>query len=81
LRPSSSEAKVNVGAKAVANVKDNLSIRLPVKKMYCTKCKKLVRGQAQNPAKATQITCGKCGLVLWVWKNISWRSPGNGVNG
>jgi hypothetical protein len=53
--------------------------RLPIKKIYCTKCKKLVKGQIQNSGDTKQIICPTCNLHLWVWGNISWTSAKSGV--
>jgi DNA-directed RNA polymerase subunit RPC12/RpoP len=51
-------------------------MRMPVKKIYCSKCQRLVRGQSEGSNGSTQISCPRCGLRLWFWGSISWRSKG-----
>ena len=51
-------------------------IRPPLKKIYCSKCQRLVRGQLQGSNGSTQISCPRCGQRLWFWGSISWRSKG-----
>jgi RNase P subunit RPR2 len=72
--------KNNVEIKAPAKQKGGLLIRLPIKKTYCTKCQKLVRGKAQNSGNRTEINCPKCGRNLWSWSHLSWRGPRNEVS-
>jgi hypothetical protein len=48
--------------------------KLPVKKIYCPKCQRLVKGHIQGTAIAVDVACPRCNLVLWSWKTTSWRS-------
>jgi hypothetical protein len=49
-------------------------IRLPVKKMYCSKCQRLVKGQKKGSGKTTQIICPRCNQTLWYWESIAWKN-------
>ena len=49
---------------------------LPIKKVYCNKCKRLVRGQEQSAGGSTGIICPKCNQKLWVHENTRWRYAG-----
>jgi hypothetical protein len=69
--------KTNAEMKAPSQGKSGLLIRLPIKKTYCTKCKKLVKGKAQYPDNSTRINCPKCGDSLWLWSQISWKALRN----
>jgi RNase P subunit RPR2 len=66
--------------KAPVKTKTGTLIRLPIKKIYCTKCQQLVKGQTQNSGNTTQIICPRCSQTLWFWKSISWRRTGNGAD-
>lgn len=68
--------KNNLEMKMPSKVKGGLLIRLPIKKTYCTKCQKLVRGKAQTSGNSTQIDCPICGQNLWYWSCTSWRGTG-----
>jgi hypothetical protein len=61
-------------SKAPSKEKSGLLVRLPIKKTYCTKCQKLVKGKAQISGDSTKINCPKCGRGLWSWNCISWKS-------
>ncbi len=65
--------KNNIEAKAPAKEKGGLLKRLPIKKVYCAKCQKLVKGKAQISSNSTQINCPRCGQNLWSWSLISWK--------
>ncbi len=69
--------KHHVEMKAPSKEKGGLLIRLPIKKIYCSKCQKLVKGKAQNSGNNTQINCPRCSYNLWSWSHTSWRSAGN----
>jgi RNase P subunit RPR2 len=73
MRPSEN-VKNNNAVKAPSNSKASSVIRLPVKKTYCPKCQKLVKGEAQNTNNLMQVVCPKCSLSLWSWKSTGWRS-------
>jgi RNase P subunit RPR2 len=66
--------KTNVEKKAPSKEKSGPLIRLPIKKTYCTKCQKLVKGKAQIAGDSTKINCPKCDRNLWTWNYISWKS-------
>lgn len=72
--------KSSSGVKSPSKVEGGILKRLPIKKMYCTKCKKLVKGQMQNTGDARRINCPSCGLHLWVWRDTSWASAKRDVN-
>ncbi|MBN1190281.1 MAG: hypothetical protein JXA46_11055 [Dehalococcoidales bacterium] len=69
--------KNNIAMKAPSKEKSGLLIRLPIKKIYCAKCQKLVRGKAQIPGNGAKIDCPRCGQNLWSWSRTSWRGAGN----
>jgi|WetSurMetagenome_2_1015567.scaffolds.fasta_scaffold458302_1 RNase P subunit RPR2 len=52
--------------------------RLPVKKIYCNRCHKLIKGQMQISGNTTRIICPKCNQSLWNWNNLIWTSAKNG---
>jgi RNase P subunit RPR2 len=79
MRPPVKE-KSSHGIEAPLKVKAGPLIRLPIKKSYCTKCQRLVKGQIQGSGRATQVICPKCSQSLWFWKSISWRSAGKGAD-
>jgi len=54
-----------------------LLIRLPIKKIYCVNCHKLVKGQIQNTGSDSQLNCPKCDKKLRVWNGSSWKSVGD----
>jgi RNase P subunit RPR2 len=70
-------AKNSVEIKAPSKEKVGPLIMLPIKKIYCTKCKSLVKGRIQGSGSATQVACPKCIQNLWVWESTSWRSVDN----
>jgi DNA-directed RNA polymerase subunit RPC12/RpoP len=65
--------KNNVEVKVPVKGNGGLRKRLPIKKIYCAKCQKLVRGKAQISGNSTQINCPRCGQKLWSWGQISWK--------
>lgn len=72
-------AKSSAETKSQSKNEGGILKRLPIKKMYCTKCKKLVKGQIQNSGDTKRIICPMCNLNLWVWGNTSWISAKSGV--
>jgi len=66
--------KTFVEKKTVSKEKGGSLIRLPIKKTYCTKCQKLVKGKAQLSGDSSRINCPKCDTTLWTWNYISWKS-------
>jgi hypothetical protein len=65
--------------KSPSRLESGVLKRLPIKKIYCTKCKQLVKGQIQSSDGTEQIICPICSQHLRVWKNIAWMSAKNGV--
>jgi hypothetical protein len=43
-----------------------------IKRVYCTKCEKLVTGKEQVGAELTNVSCTRCGSALWVSDGIKW---------
>jgi RNase P subunit RPR2 len=74
---TSDNFKSNYVTKAIPKVKEGPLIRLPIKKMYCNKCQRLVKGQIQSTNNTAQITCPRCGQNLCHWDTTSWRSDKN----
>jgi hypothetical protein len=68
------------GKKSPSKVEGGILKRLPIKRIYCTRCKKLVKGQVQNSADTKRIVCPGCGLHLWVWKNTGWAAAKRDAN-
>lgn len=66
-------------AKPVKIVEGGVLKRLPIKKVYCTKCKKLVYGKIQTSGGTKQVICPHCGLHLWVWKDTGWTGAKSDV--
>jgi hypothetical protein len=75
--------KVNVinhtVTKSQSGLKGGVLNRLPIKKIYCTKCKQLVKAQIQSSDGTKQIICPICSQHLRVWKNTSWIGLKSGV--
>jgi len=46
------------------------------KKIYCGKCKKLVRSRDQQENEITNILCNSCGSALYAWDGVSWKYIG-----
>jgi hypothetical protein len=70
-RPTAT-AKGGYAPKTSSKAERGVQKRRPVKKMYCTKCKRLVKGQMQSQGVGKRIICPLCGLHLWVWNRTSW---------
>jgi RNase P subunit RPR2 len=68
------DVKSSNGTKAPSKVEGGDLKRLPIKKVYCTKCKKLVKGQVQISGDTKRIICPICSLHLRVWKSTAWTS-------
>jgi RNase P subunit RPR2 len=73
-------AKSVVPVKAAKKVQNGPLVRLPSKKLFCTKCLKLVRGKIQNSGINTQISCPKCATQLRVWTITSWKTSKDGAD-
>jgi hypothetical protein len=71
--------KSSYPTKASAKAKCGTLKRVPVKKIYCTKCQKLVKGQIQSSGATTRVICPRCTQHLRVWKVTSWKSVLDGV--
>jgi hypothetical protein len=79
MRPTEN-AKSNIEIKAPVKMEAGPLVRLPIKKTYCTKCQKLVKGQIQGSGHATLIKCPKCSQQLWSRSSgLSWKG-GNAAN-
>jgi hypothetical protein len=70
--PLAKENKVEI--KTPSKDKSGQLIKFPIKKTYCSKCQKLVKGIAQISGTSTRINCPRCSQNLWVWSHISWRA-------
>jgi len=46
---------------------------LPIKKVYCNKCKRLVRGKKQSSDDTTLMICPRCNQHLWVYERTTWK--------
>ena len=72
--------KSSVPVKAVKKTPSGPLVRLPSKKVFCTKCLKLVRGKILNKGINTQISCPKCATQLRVWTITSWKTSQAGAD-
>jgi RNase P subunit RPR2 len=68
--------KTNYVPKATTTTQIGQVIRLPIKRIFCSECRKLVRGLAQGTGDSTQVSCPKCHKRLWFRGNVAWRSLG-----
>jgi hypothetical protein len=68
----SANAKSSGVTKKPSKVEGSILKRLPIKKIYCTKCMKLVKGHKQSSGDTLRIICPVCSQQLWVWNNTSW---------
>ncbi len=50
-------------------------IKIDLKKVYCPRCRRLVRGQVKPVAGGTEVNCPRCGQLLWAWNGIHWKQP------
>jgi hypothetical protein len=73
MKPAANIKSSN-GTKSSSEVEGGVLKRLPIKKIYCTKCKKLIKGKIQTSADIKQIICPICNLHLRVWKSTAWTS-------
>lgn len=57
-----------------------MNLKLPVKRIYCPHCKRLVRGQEKEKGKeeknngTIQILCSICNRLIWVWNGLNWQA-------
>jgi len=42
------------------------------KKIYCSSCRQLVKGQEMGKGNI-QLLCSRCGKPLYIWNGITWR--------
>jgi DNA-directed RNA polymerase subunit RPC12/RpoP len=75
MRPQEN-SKSNQGPKVTSTVQISHIIRLPIKKIYCSKCQRLVRGHAEGANDTTKVSCPRCSERLWFRGSLSWRSIG-----
>ena len=47
-------------------------MRLCVKKTYCPRCQRLVRGHEQDNDTNIRVLCSRCGLVIWIRDGMRW---------
>jgi hypothetical protein len=40
-------------------------MKLAIKKIYCTSCKRLVKTQEQKNKDRLDVTCPRCNRILW----------------
>ncbi len=43
------------------------------KKVFCSVCQKLVKGQEQKTETTTQIICPKCKKTVYIRDGFSWK--------
>lgn len=48
-------------------------MKLLVKRLYCGSCHKLVKGREQKNNDNTNVMCGMCGKLLWIWNGLRWK--------
>ncbi len=48
-------------------------MRISVKRIYCSNCKKLVSGREETANGNAHILCSKCGSLLWEWNGLRWK--------
>ncbi len=48
-------------------------MKINVKRVYCDKCKKLVRGIEKEAGGQIQISCSKCGKALRSQEGAAWK--------
>jgi Zn finger protein HypA/HybF involved in hydrogenase expression len=48
-------------------------MKIAPKKVYCSNCKKLVKGKEQKTDSTVRIICPKCNKPVWVREGFSWR--------
>lgn len=49
-------------------------MKICVKKIYCSNCRRLVRCREQATNGAVQVICSRCGKLLRIWNGITWQS-------
>jgi len=52
-------------------------MKLCVKKIYCRRCNKLVRGREQWTNNNLYVHCSRCGDTIWIKEGITWRYAAN----
>lgn len=48
-------------------------MKLVVKKVFCSHCKKLIKGIEQATDGDIRVSCPDCKTPLWLWDGITWR--------
>jgi hypothetical protein len=48
-------------------------VKLAVKKVYCSKCQKLMRVKLQQTGGKSQFSCIKCDSVIWQKEGFNWK--------
>jgi hypothetical protein len=77
MRPQENTRGIPVSKHSSVGVKGGPQMREPIKKIYCTKCQRLVKGQMQKSGTTTQVVCPRCAQHLWVWEAVCWRKAVN----
>ena len=44
-----------------------------IKKVYCPRCNRLVKGRKQLTNTNVRILCPRCDIAIWIKDDISWR--------
>lgn len=52
-------------------------MKLCVRKIYCSTCKKLVRCQEKKVNGDMFVSCPNCKTVLWSWRGVRWVFTGS----
>ena len=55
---------------------ERTTMKLAVKKVYCTNCQKLQRVKEENNNGATRFTCTECKNAVWIKDNLTWHHFG-----
>jgi len=48
-------------------------MKIPVKKVRCPKCERLVRVREQAHDGGIQLSCIRCNQIIWSWDGIKWH--------
>ena len=48
-------------------------MKICTKRIYCSNCRRLVKGREQGDSEKLQVSCSRCGKPIYVWDGITWR--------
>jgi len=48
-------------------------VRVVIKKIYCSHCRLLVKGEEKPEGRNTLVYCSKCARLLHFWNGIFWK--------